>query len=98
MTDSETTKSSAALLHPVESGGIPARVLRAEWSGSQQVLWLESEAGLLRMLWPVNSVAPERLQVGWAPEEALAFEERSGERVPRCEPSWSRDLIKSLEE
>jgi len=85
-------------LHPVESDGIPAKVLRAEWSGSQQVLWLESGAGLLRMLWPVNSVAPQRLEVGWAAEEALAFEERSGQRLPRCEPSWSHDLIRSLQE
>jgi multiple sugar transport system ATP-binding protein len=85
-------------LWPVESGGIPVRLLRAEWSGSQQVLWLESAAGLLRMLWPVSSVPPDRLEVAWAPEQALAFEERSGARLPVCEPAWSHDLIRSLQE
>lgn len=85
-------------LHPVESDGVPVRLLRAEWSASQQVLWLESGAGLLRMLWPVNSVPPERLEVGWAAEDALAFAERSGERLACCEPSWTRDLIRSLQE
>ena len=85
-------------LVPVESGGIPVRLLRAEWSGSQQVLWLESAAGLLRMLWPVSSVPPDRLEVAWAPEQALAFEERGGGRLPLCEPAWSHDLIRSLQE
>jgi multiple sugar transport system ATP-binding protein len=87
----------AEALQPVATGGFPARVLRAEWSGNQQVLWLESGAGLLRMLWPAQSPPPERLQVGWAPEAVLAFHAQGGERLPRCEPAWSRDLIRSLD-
>ena len=77
---------------------IPARLSRAEWSGSQQLLWLESAAGLLRMIWPSLSPPPERLQVGWAEEDALAFQVPGGERLPRCEPAWSRDLIRSFQE
>jgi multiple sugar transport system ATP-binding protein len=84
-------------LRPVETAGLSARLLRAEWSGSQQVLWLESSAGLLRMLWPAHSPTPDQLLVGWAPEEALAFDERSGERLERCDPGWSHDLIRSLQ-
>ena len=85
-------------LHPVASGGLPARLARAEWSSCQQVLWLESAAGLLRMLWPAQTAPPEQLQVGWAAADALAFEASGGERLPRCEPGWSRDLISSLQE
>ena len=84
-------------LRPVESGGVPVRLLRAEWSGSQQVLWLESEAGLLRMLWPAATIPRESFQVGWATEDVLAFEERGGGRLPSCEPAWSDDLIRSLQ-
>ena len=85
-------------VQPVPSEGIPARLLRAEWSGPQQVLWLESAAGLLRMLWSPTSLPPEQLLVGWADDDALAFDERSGERLPSCEPLWNRDLIRSLQQ
>jgi multiple sugar transport system ATP-binding protein len=85
-------------LHPVSEGGIPARLARAEWNGNQQVLWLESAAGLLRMLWPALTPAPERLEVGWAEEDVLAFAAHGGERLPRCEPGWSGDLIRSLQD
>jgi multiple sugar transport system ATP-binding protein len=85
-------------LHSVEMDGIPVQLLRAEWSGSQQVLWLESRgAGLLRMFWPAALSAPSELRVGWHPEDALAFDEHTGARLQRCEPGWSRDLIRSMQ-
>jgi hypothetical protein len=62
------------------------------------VLWLESRgAGLLRMFWPAALSAPSELRVGWHPEDALAFDERTGARLQRCEPGWSRDLIRSMQ-
>jgi multiple sugar transport system ATP-binding protein len=85
-------------LHPVTSEGIPVRLSRAEWSGSQQVLWLESAAGLLRMVWPALTPPPERLQVGWAVDDTLAFEAHTGERLPGCEPEWRDALIRSLQD
>jgi len=85
-------------LHSVETDGFPAQLLRAEWSGSQQVLWLESAAGLLRMLWPATPNPPSLLRVQWHPDDALAFDERTGERLPQTEPAWSRDLIRSLQQ
>lgn len=85
-------------LHIQEHDGFPAQLLRAEWSGTQQVLWLESAAGLLRMLWPAATTPPSGLRVGWHPDDALAFEERTGLRLPCCEPAWSRDLIRSLQQ
>jgi multiple sugar transport system ATP-binding protein len=85
-------------LHPVATGGLPMRVARAEWSGSQQVLWLEGAAGSLRMVWPATSAPPERLEVGWAPEATLAFEASGGARLRPCEPAWTRDLIRFLQQ
>lgn len=81
----------------VKQHGFSTRVLRAEWNGSQQVLWLDSPAGLLRMLWPAARTPPAHLLVGWNPEDALAFDERTGQRLHSCEPAWSHDLIRSLE-
>lgn len=81
-----------------EHEGFPAKLLRAEWSGSQQVLWLESAAGLLRMLWPAATTPPAEFRVGWNPDDALAFDERTGVRLPCCESAWSRDLIRSLQQ
>jgi multiple sugar transport system ATP-binding protein len=85
-------------LHPVATGGVPVRVVRAEWSGSQQVLWLDGAAGLLRMVWPPESPPPERLEVAWAPEATLAFEASGGVRLRPCEPAWTRDLIRFLQQ
>jgi hypothetical protein len=81
----------------VETDGFPAQLLRAEWSGSQQVLWLQSAAGLLRMLWPTAPGPPSSLRLQWHPNDALAFDERSGERLLQSVPAWSRDLIRSLQ-
>ena len=85
-------------LRPVASGGLPARLVRAEWSSSQQVLWLESAAGPLRMAWPPLEPPPERLQLAWNPSDALAFQAPTGERLPHADPAWSRDLVRSLQE
>lgn len=81
------------------AGLLPAvwgcRLSRAEWSGSQQLLWLESPADLLRMLWPATSLPPQWLDVGWA---IVVFDTHSGERLRRTQPAWSRDLIRSVQE
>lgn len=68
-------------LLPVVEGGQEARVLRREWWGSQQLLWLESASGELRMLLPAHQEVPERLQVGWQRRHELWFEEGSGARL-----------------
>jgi len=84
-------------LRVVSSGGLPARLVRAEWNGPQQVLWLDTAAGLLRLLWPSTSAPPDVLQVGWDPNHTLAFEASSGNRLPRPDPGWIGDLIKFLQ-
>ncbi|MBM5815955.1 MAG: ABC transporter ATP-binding protein [Cyanobacteria bacterium K_Offshore_surface_m2_239] len=84
-------------LRVVSGGGLPARVVRAEWNGPQQVLWLDTAAGLLRLLWPASSAPPDTLRVDWDPEHTLAFEASGGDRLPRPDPAWNGDLIRFLQ-
>ncbi len=68
-------------LRPVREGGLPARLQRREWWGAQQLLWLETPRGELRML--LNSREPigAELQVGWNATDELWFHAASGERL-----------------
>ncbi len=68
-------------LQPVASGGIPARLQRREWWGNQQLLWLESARGDLRLLVAADLELPEDLQLGWRPDHELWFDSHSGERL-----------------
>jgi multiple sugar transport system ATP-binding protein len=68
-------------LRPVVAGGLAARPLRREWWGSQQLLWLESERGELRMLLPAELECPEGLRVGWERPHELWFDAVGGERL-----------------
>ena len=68
-------------LQPVPHGGIAARLQRREWWGNQQLLWLETAQGDLRMLVAADQSLPEQLQLGWRPEHELWFDSHSGERL-----------------
>ncbi len=68
-------------LQPVVHGGIAARLQRREWWGNQQLLWLETAQGDLRMLVAADQSLPESLQLGWRPEHELWFDSHSGERL-----------------
>jgi multiple sugar transport system ATP-binding protein len=68
-------------LRPVGEGGLAARPLRREWWGSQQLLWLESEQGKLRMLLPAEARCPEDLRVGWERRHELWFDAEGGARL-----------------
>ncbi len=69
-------------LRPVPAGGLPARVQRREWWGNQQLFWLESAQGELRMLLPAEQELPESLQLGWQSEHEHWFDSHSGDRLP----------------
>jgi len=69
-------------LQPRREGGLTARLLRREWWGSQQLCWLQTERGELRMLVPAGMELPGELQVGWNPADALWFDAESGRRLP----------------
>jgi multiple sugar transport system ATP-binding protein len=68
-------------LRLVESGGLPARLLRREWQGSQQLLWLDTSRGELLLLAEASLSPGEQLQVSWRPEDELRFSSTSGERL-----------------
>jgi multiple sugar transport system ATP-binding protein len=69
-------------LRLVESGGLQARLLRREWQGSQQLLWLDTSRGELLLLAEASLSPGEQLQVSWRPEDELRFSSASGERLP----------------
>jgi multiple sugar transport system ATP-binding protein len=68
-------------LRLVESGGLPARLLRREWQGAQQLLWLDTSRGELLLLSDAALQPAETLQVSWRPQDELRFSSSSGERL-----------------
>jgi len=68
-------------LRPVAEAGLPARLRRREWWGSQQLLWLETPRGELRMLLGAQQHAGPELQLGWSPGDELWFDSATGERL-----------------
>jgi multiple sugar transport system ATP-binding protein len=61
--------------------GLEARLQRREWWGSQQLLWLETPRGPLRMLLAGETPVPEPLRLCWRREDELWFGTRGGERL-----------------
>ena len=68
-------------LRPVREGGLKARLQRREWWGSQQLLWLETPRGELRMLVSAQQDIGDALQVSWNNAEELWFDAESGARL-----------------
>ena len=73
-------------LHPVIEGGLAARLVRREWWGHQQLLWLESERGNLRMLLGAETSWPDSGRIGWQRRHELWFDAASGERIDPDSP------------
>tara|TARA_B100001939_G_scaffold345597_1_gene362516 strand:- start:797 stop:1783 length:987 start_codon:yes stop_codon:yes gene_type:complete len=67
----------------VERGGLPVKLRSREWLGHQQLLWLDSERGPLRMLVPSQWQPTPDLQVDWDRSHELWFAASSGERIRR---------------
>ena len=61
--------------------GLQARLLRREWWGAQQLCWLETARGELRMLLAAGQELPDELRVGWRRSDELWFGP-DGERRP----------------
>jgi multiple sugar transport system ATP-binding protein len=68
-------------LRPVAEGGLPARLRRREWWGAQQLLWLDTPRGELRMLLSAQEPVDAELEVGWNSRDELWFHAASGERL-----------------
>ena len=61
--------------------GLRCRVQHREWLGSSQILTLESDLGLLRMLTSADQSVPEALSVGWAQQDEHRFDSATGDRL-----------------
>jgi len=61
--------------------GLAATLVRREWWGHQQLLWLESPRGPLKMLLDENGVLPDPLRLRWRTSDELWFDAASGERL-----------------
>ncbi len=68
-------------LHLVEDGPLAARLLRREWWGHQQLLWLDSRWGPLRVLCDPELPLPAEPRVGWQRQHELWFDPLSGARL-----------------
>ncbi len=64
-----------------EEGVLPARLLRREWWGHQQLLWLETPQGTLRALTSGSATAPSEPKLGWQRRHELWFDSGSGARL-----------------
>ena len=61
--------------------GLRCRVQHREWLGSSQILTLESDLGLLRMLTSADQSVSEVLSVGWAQQDEHRFDSATGDRL-----------------
>lgn len=68
-------------LRPVAEGGLPAKLRRSEWWGAQQLLWLDTPRGELRLLLEARTEIGDGLQLGWSASDELWFDAASGERL-----------------
>ena len=62
-------------------GPVAARLLRREWWGHQQLLWLESQWGTLRVLTTAEAPMPQEPRLNWERQHELWFDAQSGARL-----------------
>ena len=68
-------------LHLAEEGPVEARLLRREWWGHQQLLWLDSPWGPVRVLCGPEQPLPAEPRLGWQRQHELWFDPLSGARL-----------------
>jgi multiple sugar transport system ATP-binding protein len=62
-------------------GPVAVRLLRREWWGHQQLLWLESQWGTLRVLTTAEAPMPQEPRLNWGRQHELWFDAQSGARI-----------------
>jgi len=75
-------------LHLAEEGPVEARLLRREWWGHQQLLWLDSRWGPMRVLCAAEAPLPAEPRLGWKRQHELWFDPLSGARLHGQGPVW----------
>jgi multiple sugar transport system ATP-binding protein len=63
------------------AAGLPARVDRREWWGHEQLVWLETPRGRMRMLVGGDVRLGDTLHISWPRQRELLFTADSGERI-----------------
>jgi multiple sugar transport system ATP-binding protein len=64
-----------------DNGAVAARLLRREWWGHQQLLWLQTQWGALRVLTAPEAPIPPEPRLGWQRQHELWFDPASGARL-----------------
>lgn len=65
-----------------DDGAVAARLQRREWWGHQQLLWLDSQWGTLRVLTAPETPMPQEPRLSWQRQHELWFDPQGGDRLP----------------
>jgi multiple sugar transport system ATP-binding protein len=68
-------------IHLADDGAVAARLLRREWWGHQQLLWLQTQWGALRVLTAPEAPTPPEPRLSWQRQHELWFDPGSGARL-----------------
>ncbi|MCP9784652.1 ABC transporter ATP-binding protein [Cyanobium sp. N5-Cardenillas] len=69
-------------IHLGGDGTVAARLLRREWWGHQQLLWLQTHWGAVRVLTGPEAPPPPEPRLSWQRQHELWFDPDSGARLP----------------
>ncbi len=64
-----------------DDGAVAARLLRREWWGHQQLLWLQTQWGAVRVLTAPEAPPPPEPRLSWQRQHELWFDPGSGARL-----------------
>ncbi len=69
-------------VHFSESG-LSGKLQSREWLGNSQLLFLETQQGVIRMMAPPDQVIPEQIWLTWGTEDEILFNADTGLRLKR---------------
>ena len=63
--------------------GLSGKLQSREWLGNSQLLFLETQQGLIRMMAPPDQAIPEQIRLAWKAEDEILFNTETGLRLSR---------------
>ena len=63
--------------------GLSGKLQSREWLGNSQLLFLETQQGLIRMTAPPDQPIPEQIRLAWKAEDEILFNAETGLRLSR---------------